>query len=133
MKKIIAVSLGLALCVLLLTGCSLGKKEEETTAVENDAAVVGVWTEDTFESGYKFNADGTGLDIFWDLPYTYTALDGIITITYNDDSYVVAKYAYSVSGSSISMTRQSDDGKTFSYNRTGDGDPVVSDLSEDTE
>ena len=118
MKKIAAIMIALVLCAVLLAGCGSSKKEEETTpAVENDPAVLGSWSEDYFDSGYVFNEDGTGRDTFWDLSFTYTAHDGVITITYDDETYGIDKYSYTVTDSSITMTRQANDGKSFTYTK----------------
>ena len=118
MRKLAAVIVSLVLCAALLAGCGDSKKEEETTpAAESDAAVLGTWIEDYFDSGYTFNEDGTGRDTFWDLPFTYTAYDGVITITYDDETYGVDKYTYTVLDSSITMTRQSGDAKSFTYTK----------------
>ena len=59
MKKVFAIILSMLVLGLALTAC--GKKEEapvETLA--NDTAIVGTWMEDYWDSGYTFNADGTG-------------------------------------------------------------------------
>lgn len=120
MKKITAVLLSVFLCAFVLAGCGSQPKEEETTTqIENDAAVLGTWSEDYFDSGYTFNSDGTGMDTFWQLSFTYTALDGVITITYDDTTYGTDKYNYSVdeTGSSITMTRQGEDSKSFTYKK----------------
>ena len=122
-KRLSAITAVIILCLsaLLLTGCGEPKQEEETTpsVQENDAAVVGTWSEDAFDSGYTFNSDGTGRDTFWDLSFTYTAHDGVITITYDDDTYGIDKYTYSVDETSLSMTRQGGDGKAFTYTKRG--------------
>ena len=72
MKKIL-ISL---LCVLLCTTCLLacGKKDKEEETIPNDEAIYGTWTESIWDSGYTFREDGSGLDIFWDQPFTYTAI-----------------------------------------------------------
>jgi len=59
------------------------------------------------------------MDRFWMLPFTYTAHDGVITIVYDDDTYGVDRYNYTVEESSITMTRQSDTGKSFTYQKIG--------------
>lgn len=120
MKKISAVLISVLVCAALLAGCGAQKPEEETTTLaENDAAVLGTWSEDYFDSGYTFQADGTGMDTFWQLPFTYTALDGVITITYDDTTYGTDRYTYSVdeAGTGITMTRQGEDGKSFTYKK----------------
>ena len=120
MKKISAIIICLLLCGVFLSGCGASKQEEETTPViENDAAVFGTWSEDYFDSGYTFHSDGTGMDTFWQLPFTYTAIDGVITITYDDTTYGVDKYSYSVNeaGTGITLTRQADGSKSFTYQK----------------
>ena len=121
MKKFSVLALCIILTITLFTGCSLFKKEEETEpAPVMDEAVFGTWSEDYFDSGFTFLRDMTGKDTFWDLSFTYTAYDGIITITYDDETYAQAKYTYSVSGDTITMTRQSDDGVTVTYEKTAE-------------
>lgn len=122
MKKRILFFISACLCALLLAGCGSSGKEEETTipAASNDAAVVGTWREPEFESGYVFNSDLTGQDLFWSgLTFTYTAYDGVITITYDDEKYAADRYSYTVDESSLSMTRLSGGGdeKSFTYTK----------------
>ena len=118
MRKLAVIMISLILCAAFFTGCGASKKEEETApARENDPAVLGTWSEDYFDSGYTFNEDGTGRDTFWDLSFTYTAYDGVITIAYDDETYGVDKYSYIIEDSSLTMTRQADDGKSFTYTR----------------
>ena len=111
----------LCVCTLLFAGCGAQQKEEETTPAvqENDSSVTGTWSEDVFDSGYVFNSDGTGRDTFWDLSFTYTAYDGVMTITYDDDTYGVDRYQYSADETTLSMTRQGGDGKSFTYTKRG--------------
>lgn len=121
-RNLIILSLSLCLCVVLLAGCGASKPEEETTiaADQNDTAVVGTWSEPDFDSGYVFNSDLTGRDTYWDgLTFTYTAYNGVITITYDDEKYAVDRYSYTIDGDALSMTRISDsgDGKAFTYTR----------------
>ena len=119
MKKLWALLACLGLCCILLAGCGeqQQKVEEEPAPPENDAAVVGTWTESDFDSGYTFAADGTGRELYWDLPFTYTAVDGVISITYEDETYRKDEFRYTVTESSITMTRLSGDGNTFVYTR----------------
>ena len=106
------------MCGILITGCSLGKKEEETTAaIPNDEAVVGTWTEDYFDSGYTFAADGTGVNVFWDLAFTYTAHDGTITITYEDETYSPETFSYYVEGNTLVLTGRSGTNDSFTYTK----------------
>lgn len=124
-KRIIAIIAVIALaclCSFTLAGCGAPKEEEETTipASANDPAVVGTWSEPDFDSGYVFNEDLTGRDTYWDgLTFTYTAYDGVITITYDDETYAVDRYSYTVDGDTLSMARLSDGGagKSFTYTR----------------
>lgn len=111
---------------LFFSGCSkdFGKEtgeteaETETTEVLSDTSVVGTWSEDIFDSGYIFESDGTGEDTFWELTFTYTAVDGILTITYDSDTYGSASYTYSVEGDVLTMTRISEDEETSAFEYT---------------
>jgi len=115
MKKISA----LLICVLAaaMIFCACGKKNSEPEIKENDPAVVGTWAEDFFDSGYVFNNDSTGMDTFWNLSFTYTAYDGVITITYDSDMYGIAAYDYTISGDVLSMIRQDDRTDAFEYKK----------------
>lgn len=118
MKKILLLIAALSVSAFLLAGCGEQQPvQEEETTVENDAAVQGTWKEDYFDSGYTFNADGTGMDTFWELPFTYTAYNGVITITYDDESYAKDSFGYTVDGTSITLTRTSDSSKSYTYNK----------------
>lgn len=131
MKKLTALIIALCLTCVTLTAC--GGDEP----VQSDSALVGTWSEDYFDSGYIFNADLTGTDTFWDLTFTYTAGDGIITITYDEDPWGKADYTYSISGDSLTMQRISDDEETQAYTytkvtdqaETGEGDTSGSDAT----
>lgn len=117
MKKIIVLIAGVAMCAALLAGCGAKKEEETEAAVENDAAVVGTWMENDFDSGYVFNSDGTGKDIYWDKTFIYTAHDGTIVITYDDKTYAEDKYSYSITDDGrLSMARSTGD-KSFLYTK----------------
>ena len=118
MKKISVMIVCIFLCGILFTGCGAVQKEEETPAeIPNDEAVVGTWTEDYFDSGYTFSADGTGSDVFWDLSFTYTAHDGVVTITYDDETYAPETFSYSVDGNTLILTSKSDSSKSFTYTK----------------
>ena len=121
MKKKIITIICLCLCMGLLPGCGGQKQEEETTvaAEANDTAVIGTWSEPDFESGYIFNSDLTGKDTYWDLTFTYTAYDGVVTITYDDDTYATDRYSYTVDESGLTMTRitEKGDSQAFTYTR----------------
>ena len=118
MKKILTIIICAILCGIMITGCSFGNKEEETaTEIPNDEALMGTWTEDYFDSGYTFAADGTGLNIFWDMSFTYKAHDGVVTITYDDDSYSPETFSYSVEGNTLVLTSRSDSSNSFTYTK----------------
>jgi len=94
MKKIFSMILVLCVSAALLSGCGQEEnKEPETTTVENDAAVQGTWNEDYFDSGYVFNADGTGVysyydDGLWEFTFTYEMCDDDSVDIYYDDGDV---------------------------------------------
>ena len=114
MKKRWISLLCILLCVLALIAC--GKKEEEEI-IENDTAVVGTWTESIWDSGYTFREDGSGLDIFWDEPFTYVAVEGDLTITYTAEIYQDKKFTYTVDESTLTLTKSGEDGGTWSYTK----------------
>ena len=114
MKKTLISILCILLCILFLGAC--GKKEEEEI-IENDAAIVGTWTESVWDSGYTFNEDGSGMDIFWDEPFTYTAIEGDLKITYTAEIYQDKKFTYQVDESTLTLTKSGEDGGTWSYTK----------------
>ena len=119
MKRFFVLILTLCLLGIVLAACTEQKPaEEEETTIENDAAVQGKWTEDYFDSGYTFNADGTGMDEFWELSFTYTAHDGVLTIIYDDETFAKASYTYTVDDTSITMTQKADSGKSYTYHKS---------------
>ncbi len=118
MKKTIVLILTLCILALTLAGCGEQKVVEEETTIANDTAVQGTWNEDYFDSGYTFNADGTGMDIFWQLPFTYTAYDGVITITFDDETYGKETFGYTVDETTLTMTQKNDSSKSFTYTRS---------------
>lgn len=115
MKKIFSVLLIITL-VAMLAACSKKVPEEET--VPNDSEIMGTWTESYWDSGYIFNEDGTGKDIFWDQEFTYTAIDGKLTITFTDGTYADKVFTYSISEGSLTLTKEGEDGGTFSYTKS---------------
>ena len=119
MKKIFIMILAVCFAAVLMAGCGEKKEEpQEETTIANDAALQGTWTEDYFDSGYTFNADGTGMDRFWNLSFTYTAHDGVLTIVYDDETYAKDSFQYTVGESSITLTRKSNN-KSYTYQKTG--------------
>ena len=114
MKKRLISLLCILLCILAL--CACGKKEEEEI-IENDAAIIGTWTESIWDSGYTFNEDATGMDIFWDEPFTYTAVEGDLTITYTAGLYQDKTFTYEVNDNTLTLTKSGEDGGTWSYTK----------------
>ena len=133
MKKFIAILLA-ALFIAALAAC--GSKTEtaapaaaaateapaETTTAAAPAVsgeLVGSWQEDIFDSGFIFNADGTGTDTFWDLTFTYSIEGNEVLIIYDTDLYGASRYTFTVSGDSLSMTRiDEEETSTFTYKKT---------------
>ena len=113
MKKLLIGLLCAFLCVCMLSACGKGKEEEETIA--NDEAIFGTWTESYWDSGYSFAEDGTGMDIFWDQPFTYTAIDGELIIQYTEGIYQDKKFSYSISENTLTLTKSGEDGGTWEY------------------
>ena len=116
MKKYVALILSI-LIVLACVGC--GGKNEDVSQVD-DPALIGTWAEEYFDSGYVFNADGTGTDTFWNLTFTYTAGDGKIALAYDDKTWGSNNYVYKIEGNVLTMTRSNDAESTFSYKRVGE-------------
>ena len=115
MKKITAVLLSVFLCCIALAAC--GKKEEpQPETLANDAAIYGTWKESYWDSGYTFREDGTGKDLFWSQDFTYTALDGDLTITYVEGLWAEKEFTYSVEGNVLTLTEV--------VEMTEDGTPV---------
>ena len=129
MKKIALLFACIILAVSMLAGCGAKEPEPEKT---NDTAIVGNWKEDYFESGFVFNADGTGTDTFWDLTFTYTAYDGELTLIYDDELYGASQYDYTISGSKLSLTRKDTDGaEQFEYEKAAASSQTTPASSED--
>ena len=125
--------LSLALCIGILAGC--GSKEE--VVIEDDTEVIGTWSEDFFDSGYIFNEDLTGTDTFWDLTFTYTAQEGIITITYDDEIWGSVSYEYMVNGEYLTMTRVSEvesgeDVSSYTYTKVTEEETDENDSSDES-
>ncbi|MCF0142978.1 MAG: hypothetical protein HUJ75_06335 [Parasporobacterium sp.] len=125
MKRILSAILIAVLCIGVLTACKGGSDEEPTPVSVNDPAVVGTWTENNFDSGFIFNADGTGLDTFWNLSFTYKAADGSMELAYDEEMWGSNHYSYTVEGDSLTMTRDDDPESTFTYNKSGSSAPAA--------
>lgn len=117
MKKYLSILLCVILCAACLLAC--GKKEKEEETIPNDEAIYGTWTETIWDSGYTFREDGSGLDIFWDQPFLYTAIEGDLVITYTDGTYQDKKFTYSVDGDTLTLTRNTEgETESFTYTRS---------------
>ena len=109
---------GIILSSLILAGCFGGGDD---TAASCDEALFGEWAEEIFDTGYIFCEDGTGEDTFWQIYFTYTADDGVLTITYDSDTYGSSSYEYYIENDTLFLTRISDsedeETSTFSYSK----------------
>lgn len=106
MKKNLICILCMIILATLLVAC--GKKEEPQPEVQNnDPAILGTWTENYFDSGYTFNEDGTGVEIFYNQAFTYTAVDGALKIHYEqtDVPYEDKVFTYSISDTTLTLDR----------------------------
>ncbi len=127
MKKKLICILSILILATLLIAC--GKKENtEPETVSNDAALFGTWTEDYFDSGYTFNEDGTGIEIFYNQAFTYTAADGNLKIHYEqtDIPYEDKVFVYSINDTTLTLDRAEikdangniiSEAQTFTYNK----------------
>lgn len=123
--------------IALLTFTACGKEEPEETTAEsvaavNDPALLGTWAESVFDSGFIFNADGTGKDTFWDLTFTYTASNGIMVLYYDSEIYGASNYKYATDGYELTMTRtDTETADTFVYTKVGVEAPVEGEVPAD--
>lgn len=116
MKRIFAILLSVLVLGLCLAGC--GKKEEAPAdTLANDTAIYGTWMEDYWDSGYTFNEDGTGKDIFWSQDFTYTAVDGNLKISYVEGLWAEKEFTYTVDANVLTLTEVVEVGE--------DGNPVA--------
>ena len=104
MKKILLIILCAVLCISCFAACGK-KKEEEVETIPNDPGIVGTWKESYWDSGYTFNEDGTGSDVFWDEAFTYTAIDGELYLTFTSGLYKDKKFTYTISGNTLTLTK----------------------------
>ena len=106
LKKVFVILMILSLCIFSFCSCS-DKNSEDASSL--DTSITGTWTESRYNSGFTFNEDGTGFDIFWELPFTYSTSSDetdeskTLTITYDDETYGSAIYTYEINGSTLSM------------------------------
>ncbi len=113
MKKVLIMILCAVLCISCFAAC--GKEEEiEEETVPNDVEIVGTWKESYWDSGYTFNEDGTGSDIFWDEEFTYTAIEGDLVLTFTSGLYKDKVFTYTISGNTLTLTKVITDPETES-------------------
>ena len=125
MKKGTWFILSLIISIFLLAAC--GKSGPSKDAVL-DPDIFGTWNQITEDgsvsledlgipSGYIFNEDGTGTDLFWALAFTYQTDKGILYIDYEDVTCDDSDYTYSIDGDVITMTRNAKDAITMLYQK----------------
>lgn len=124
MKKAAVIFVCLIAGIAILAGCSKGPGKDAVL----DEAIFGTWnqiTEDGSASledlgipaGYTFNEDGTGVDLFWALSFTYQTDQGILYLDYDDVSCDDSDYTYTIDGDVITMTRNAKDAITMLYQK----------------
>lgn len=123
MKKVLILILCAVLCISCVTACGKESKKEEET-IPNDTEILGSWKESYWDSGYTFNEDGTGKDIFWDEDFVYTAIEGKLEITYTSGLYKDKKFSYTISGNTLTLTKiitdpETESEGTWEYTKVG--------------
>ena len=108
---------------LMAVGCGQNKSEEgsqSASAKALAASFVGTWTQVTDDgtpslpdlgipTGYLFRDNGTGVDLFWDMPFSYTITGDVIHISYDEkNNGEVTDYQYVFEGDTLQMTRTGD-------------------------
>lgn len=125
MKKGTLFLIGTIIGLFLLTAC--GKSGPSKDAVL-DPEIFGTWKQVTEDgsasledigipSGYVFNEDGTGEDLFWALSFTYQTDKSILYLDYDDVTCDDSDYTYSIDGDVITMTRNAKDAITMMYQK----------------
>lgn len=130
MKKIITAILCLILCAGLLAGCGSGAPSGSGNeeALRLREPLVGTWNQITDDgtpslpemgipSAYIFNLDGTGMDTFWNMSFTYTTDGEKLHIAYDDSLGEDWDYEYMIEGDVLTMTRVDDDAITMLYQK----------------
>ena len=129
MKKLISAIICVVLCLGLLAGCGSatpsGSGNEEAAL---RGPLIGTWNQITDDgspslpemgipSGYIFNADGTGLDTFWNMSFTYQTDGEKLHIAYDDSLGEDWDYTYVIEGNVLTLTRVDDDAITMLYEK----------------
>lgn len=123
---------------MALALCACGKQEEELPQASEalDSAIFGTWNQistdgsTTLEdigipSGYTFNEDGTGTDLFWNMSFSYQTSSGVLYIDYEDASCDDAKYTYAIVANVITMKRIADDSIVMTYAKDVPEEPTT--------
>ena len=124
MKKAVVLFVCLIGSIAILAGCRKGPAKDAVL----DDAIFGTWNQITEDgsasledlgipSGYTFNEDGTGTDLFWDLSFKYQTDQGILYLDYDDVSCDDSDYTYVIDGDVITMTRNAKDAITMLYRK----------------
>ena len=129
MKKLISAIICVVLCLGLLAGCGSaapsGSGNEEAAL---RGPLIGTWNQITDDgspslpemgipSAYIFNADGTGLDTFWNMSFTYQTDGEKLHIAYDDSLGEDWDYSYVIEGDVLTLTRVDDDAITMLYEK----------------
>lgn len=119
MKRFLIVAIAMVMCVLCLAAC--GKKEEEPveSIVPVDEELLGTWMESYWDSGYVFNEDGTGKDIFWSQDFHYKAENGNLLIAYDEGLWAEKEFTYVISGTTLTLTEVLDPATSSASDKPG--------------
>ena len=117
-------------CAGLLAGCGKeqNQESENTENLQVREQLSGSWNHITDDgtpslpelgipSGYVFYVDGTGLDTFWNMTFTYTAEGDILHIDYDESIGENRDYQYMIEGDVLSLTRVDSDAITMLYQK----------------
>ncbi len=118
------------MCFGLLAGCGAkepqGSGNKETEVLKQE--LTGEWSQITNDgtpslpdigipSGYVFYLDGTGVDTFWNMTFTYTIDAEKLHISYDEKIAEACDYSYSIEGDTLTLTREGDDAVTMIYQK----------------
>ena len=132
MRKGTLFIIGTIIGIFLLTACA---KSGPSADAVLDPDLAGTWKQITEDgsasledigipSGYVFNEDGTGEDLFWALTFTYQTDNGILYLDYDDVTCDDSDYTYSIDDDVITMTRNAKDAMTMLYRREAEELPT---------
>ena len=120
----------LVVCLGLLAGCGGPAPAGSGSANMQDLKMelTGTWNQITDDgspslpdigipSGYVFYLDGTGVDTFWDMTFTYTIDSEKLHIAYDNKLGESWDYSYLIDGDVLTLTRMDDGAVTMMYQR----------------